>query len=129
MKDSGTQYDHPTNCFTHRVSNWGVGVKIEKPIKREKLGCLCCGFKGDVLPMEKMLAVGFGDVTVEMDGKHVYSENSVDEFWTTQDAENKALENPDADWRIHFYGPLWGGSFQRQSKGHWILYREDMGFA
>lgn len=89
----------------------------------------------DIAPMDMLIAVGFGDARVTRDGETVYSELKLpkdateDMFWTTQDAENEALKDPDHDWRIVLYAPLYGRIFQRQGDGEWVLIGENEGFA
>jgi hypothetical protein len=107
------------------------------PIKGNVV-CLTCGCGShNILSMEGMLAVGFGDVSVTMDDKQVYSEcertekdgKEWDRFWTGQDAETSAMKDPDHDWRVHFYAPLYEAHYQRQGEKHWVLYEKGPGFA
>ena len=101
------------------------------PIKGGIQGCLNCGFVPDTLPMDAVIAVGFGEANVTKNDEFIYSENDVknEEFWTTQDAEEAALQDPDNDWRIHLVGPLSERHFQRQGPGLWVLYEKRGGFA
>lgn len=99
------------------------------PIKGGPGGCPCCGSAHEVLPMDAVLAVGFGVTTVEKNGEVVYSEGKKKDYWSAQDAENLAVQDPDNDWRIHFNGPLSDRHYQRQGEGHWVLYERGMGFA
>jgi hypothetical protein len=93
-------------------------------------GCACCGCQHDVLPMDAIIAVGFGCAQVTKNGEVIYDEPEDEtKFWTVQDAENVALKDPDNDWRIHLVGPLSEGHYQRQGNGHWVLYEKGMGFA
>lgn len=97
------------------------------------VACLTCGCGSHAtLPMDALLAVGFGDVNVTRDDEHVYSENEHqkdEQFWTAKDAEAFAAKDPDHDWRIHFYAPLYEAHYQRQSENHWVLYEKGIGFA
>lgn len=111
--------------------------KLE-PIKGGPQGCLNCGYVYDTLPMDTVIAVGFGVATVAKNGRVVYDESATgnDEigygdgpYWTVQDAENEALKDPDHDWRINFVGALSERYYQRQGEGHWVLYGKDPGFA
>jgi len=72
------------------------------PIAAGSKGCLCCGELHTSLPMDALLAVGFGDANVTRDGALVYSEEEVRNgtYWTAQQAEKLAEEDPDHDWRI-----------------------------
>src|SRR5665648_927454 len=80
-------------------------IKLE-PIKGGHGGCLCCGYQHEVLPMDKLIAVGFGIATVTKDEEVIYDENSGCELWMTLEAEDFAKEDPDHDWRIHLVAPL-----------------------
>ena len=89
--------------------------------------------------MEALLGVGFGDCTVTRDGKAIYSENDVTHeaerqgkdlvLWEGKDAENAAAKDPDHDWRVHFFAPLYEAEYQRQGNGHWVLISKGQGFA
>lgn len=94
--------------------------------------CVTCGCGAhEVLHPHKLLAVGFGGVTVSKDGEQIYSEPQVDEdnFWECKDAETIAKHDPDHDYRIHFYAPLYEAEYQRQGDNHWVLIRKGEGFA
>ena len=105
----------------------------KKPaIQSSGAACLCCGTPTQMFPMEGLIAVGFGSATVTCDGREIYSENMVDddaELWTGQDAENAALANPDHDWRITKYAPLYDAVYQRHGDGQWALIERGDGFA
>lgn len=102
-------------------------------------GCLCCGYQHDVLPMDALIAVGFGDASVTKDGMVIWDELSVTlaaekkgidaNYWQTIDAENVAKEDPEHDWRIHLVAPLSERHYQRQGENHWVLYEKGPGFA
>lgn len=95
-------------------------------------GCACCGYQHQHLPMESLLAVGFGVAQVTKNGEVVYDELELDDeeaFWTTQDAEDIAKNDPDNDWRIHLEAPLSERHYQRQGDGLWVLYKKGIGFA
>jgi hypothetical protein len=95
------------------------------------VACLTCGCGAhETMSMERLLGVGFGDVSVTKDGEHVYSENSAGELlWEGKDAEEAAVKEPDRDWRVHFYAPLYEAEYQRQGEKHWVLVRKGQGFA
>jgi hypothetical protein len=100
-------------------SNW---QKLP-PIKGSS-ACLTCGCGShDTLGMDSILAVGFGSVTVTKGGECIYSEPQggdlkEEDFWNAKRAEDEALKDPDHDWRIHFYAPLYEAEYQRQGEGH-----------
>src|SRR5665648_1155617 len=80
-------------------------IKLE-PIKGGHGGCLCCGYQHEVLPMDKLIAVGFGIATVTKDEEVIYDENSGCELWMTLEAEDFAKEDPDHDLSlIHISEP------------------------
>ena len=102
------------------------------PIKSKHIGCLTCDSRAQVLPMDRLIAVGFGSATATKDGKEVYDEQRClesDDYWTVQDAEKEALKSPESDWRIHLVAPLYERHYQRQDKNYWVLYEEGPGFA
>ena len=109
-----------------------------KPLKGGIGGCLNCGYVHDIAPMDMLIAVGFGDAQVIKNGKVVYCEierqsqaekTKTDAIlWTTQDAENEALKDENADWRIILNAPLSGRTYQRQGKGKWYLVKKNTGF-
>lgn len=85
-----------------------------------------------VLPMEKVIAVGFGAAFVTCDGVTVWEENvhaEWDTLWSVQTAEDTAAKDPNHDWRIHLIGALAEGHWQRQSAGEWVMYAKGDGFA
>lgn len=109
-------------------------TKLE-PIKGGTIGCLNCGYKPEILPMDALIAVGFGIATLTKNGKVIFDENDLpgdateESYWTCQMAENEALKDPDHDWRINLIGPLSECHYQRQGEGHWVLYEKGVGFA
>lgn len=103
-----------------------------KPIEGGYGGCLNCGYQYDVLPMKKIIAVGFGYDAVTKNGKEVYNEQEHEDdesYWTTQDAEDLAKQEPDNDYRIHLVAPLSERHYQRQGDNNWVLYEKGQGFA
>lgn len=103
-----------------------------EPIEGGNGGCLNCGYQYSILPMDALIAVGFGYAAVTKNGEEIYNENSLsnDEcLWTTQDAENEAIKDSDNDWRIHLIAPLSERHYQRQGNNNWVLYEKGVGFA
>ena len=95
-------------------------------------GCLCCGAMHQSLSATAVIAVGFGGAGVTKDGESVYDESDVREdgaYWTCADAEKAAKADPDHDWRIFFYAPLYESVYQRHGESHWVLIEKGMGFA
>ena len=91
--------------------------------------------KDESLPMDAIIAAGFGVAQVTKNGEVVYDENNLpedgylDAMWSCQEAENEARKDPDNDWRIILVGPLSATFWQRQGENHWVLYEENQGFA
>jgi hypothetical protein len=91
------------------------------------------------MDMEMLLGVGFGDCTVTKDGEHVWSESQAEQdvrasgrealLWEGQDAEDAAAKDPNHDWRVHFFAPLYEATYQRQGVKHWPLVEKGLGFA
>lgn len=112
-----------------------MSFTILPPIEPKNVhqGCLCCPVPSVHAEMDKMIAVGFGgaqctrDGDLFYDGESDYTKNG--ESLTVQAMETAALEDPDHDWRIEFYGPLHGETYQRQGEGKWVMVESNMGFA
>ena len=94
-------------------------------------GCSNCSNVTQILDLRKVLATGFGDVTVMRDGHLMYSEQCFEsgEFPTAQFYEDKAKKHPDHDWRIHFFAPLHEETYQRQGDKNWVMISSGPGFA
>lgn len=104
-------------------------MNLETPIQPQGYGCQTCAEQHAVLPMDAVIAVGFGYAALEKDGIPIFTEQDRDEFMTVAEAEALAVAEPDSDWRIHLVGPLRERHFQRQGPGKWVLYQEGKGFA
>lgn len=111
-------------------------MELMKPIEGGHGGCLCCGYQHEVMPMNSVIAVGFGCAQLTKNGDVVYDEAMIDpdeddnqEYMTVQEAEDIAAKDPDADWRIHIIAPLSERHYQRQGEKHWVLYEKGEGFA
>jgi len=104
--------------------------------------CLCCGTPTALFPMDATIAVGFGAATVTKNGKCVYEEPQIyiaengddieppeGSYWTGADAEKAAAADPDHDWRISKYAPLYEAEYQRHAPGQWVMIRRGEGFA
>lgn len=99
--------------------------------------CLNCSNNKAKLSMRRELCVGFGCVSVVLDGITVYYEpqlcDTEEEFlakiWTGYDAEFRARISGTKDAKIIWYGPLWGGTYQRMGDMNWILVEQNEGFA
>lgn len=104
-----------------------------KPIEGGHGGCLHCGYQHDVLPMDAVIAVGFGSACLTKGQECVYDEQDVpddsDGYMTVAQAEALAKADPDHDWRISLVAPLSERHYQRQGDGHWVLYEKGEGFA
>lgn len=124
------------------------------------IGCLSCSPVPDnahLCRLDRMLTVGFGDVTILKDETCVYSEQAwaheqgyrdpasmtdeeleaalatsgedLIEYLTLAHFEAVAAEDPDHDWRVRFYAPLHEEEYQRQGPEAWVLIRSGEGFA
>lgn len=96
--------------------------------------CLTCGCGARTdLGMDRHICVGFGDAGYSRDGETLWSEaNEGCEFEdapTVAKVEALAAADPDHDWRIYFYAPMYSAEYQRQGEGAWVLVKKDMGFA
>lgn len=96
-------------------------------------GCLHCGYQHSTLPLDALIAVGFGEARVTKDGETVFDEldvyDDMEKCWHCRDAEEAACADPDHDWRIHLVAPLSERHYQRQGVEHWVLFKKGIGFA
>jgi hypothetical protein len=94
------------------------------------LSCGCCGARSD-LPMDLEIAAGFGDANYSRDGEIMWNEGCSDRRQppTVADVEALAKADPDHDWRIAFWTPLYDAEYQRQGDGLWVLIAKGEGFA
>lgn len=95
------------------------------------IGCLTCSSAASIAPMDLLIAVGFGMADVTRNGEVVYEESEIhnNNYWTVQDAENIAAQDPNNDWRITKHGALHGETFQRQGENLWVCIESNRGFA
>lgn len=96
-------------------------------------GCLCCPTPTLIANLEKQIAVGFGSAECTKDGELIY-DGEADlqrdiEPKTIGDMETLAVQDPDHDWRITFYGPLHGETYQRHDVNAWVMIESNIGFA
>lgn len=105
--------------------------KKENPIDQKEMhiGCLNCSPVTHKLDMKRILAVGFGEVTVTRDGYCMYSESECDVHPIAQFYEDEAAKYPDHDWRIHFFAPLHEEEYQRHGPENWVMISSGPGFA
>ena len=69
---------------------------------------------------------------MQKDDEVVYSEQQaegLDDFWTTQTAENEARKDPNHEWIIDLQGPLSGRTYKRIGEDNWVLIDQNRGFA
>jgi len=96
-------------------------------------GCLCCPTPTVHADLEKQICVGFGSAIATRNGQCIY-DGEADlqqdkEPKTIGEIEEIAKLEPDEDWRIEFYGPLHGETYQRQGENLWVMIESNMGFA
>ena len=105
------------------------------PAVEGKTYCNICGGGRDKSDEDFLVAVGFGSAGVSMSGHHIIDEQEWSDGEYGEDAvtlsmvERVARSRPEADWRIHMYGPLSEQEYQRQGEGKWALVRRGDGFA
>lgn len=96
------------------------------------VACFTCGAgaRSDLEPT-RWIAVGFGNAGYSKDGVSLWEENGIEdeEPPTVADVEKLAAADPDHDWRIYFFAPLYEAEYQRQGDGVWALIRKGEGFA
>lgn len=95
-------------------------------------GCLCCGAMHAYLPAESIIAVGFGSAFCSKGRDVVYDERDAKEGEddkTCADMELLAMADPDHDWQISLFAPLYEAVYQRHGPGHWVLIQKGQGFA
>lgn len=111
-----------------------MSINFEKlPAVEGSVACLTCGCgaKSD-LDMNRGIGVGFGSAGYSKDGEILWEESGAEEFDelpTVQFVENMAKIDPNHDWRIYFYAPLYEAEYQRQGDGIWVLVSKGEGFA
>lgn len=108
-------------------------------VPRHQSGCLNCRHDGDdnpLLPMDAVIAVGFGFACLMKGQECVWDEmeamrsgKEFDDFMTVEQAEALAVADPDHDWRIVMHGPMRGATFQRQAEKQWVCVESNEGFA
>lgn len=105
------------------------------PAVKGSTACLTCGCgaRSDLSP-ENVIAVGFGTAGYQKDGKTIWEEtpdviDNPDSVPTVADVEAQAKLDPDHDWRIFFFAPLYEAEYQRQGDDCWVLVRRGEGFA
>jgi hypothetical protein len=108
-------------------------VSFEKlPAVEGSVACLTCGCgaRSD-LAMDRHIGVGFGTAGYSKDGEALWDEmrEDPDDLPTVADVEKLAAADPDHDWRIYFFAPLYDAEYQRQGDGVWVLVKKGPGFA
>lgn len=66
------------------------------------------------------------------DGEMVFGEDihmEWEDCMSGEQAEALAAADPDHDWRIVMYGPMYGCAYQRHAPGEWVLVEQNEGFA
>lgn len=64
-----------------------MSFKKLTPIEGGSGGCACCGFQHEHLPLNSLIAVGFGHAAVTKNGEEIYNEMINEEIWTADNAE------------------------------------------
>lgn len=102
-------------------------LKKQKAVEGQLQGCLRAGFAENVLPMNAMLAVGFGLVDVRVGKVSLWGGDQMG--YRVSRVEKLAAKHPKLDWRIVFDGPLSGKAYQRVGPKRWVLVEQNGGFA
>lgn len=89
------------------------------PAVEGSVACLTCGCGAHSdLEMDRAIAVGFGDAGYSKDGEIIWCEqmrtSDDEDFHTVSEVEKLAKADPDHDWRIYFFAPLYEAEYQRQ---------------
>lgn len=93
-------------------------------------GCLNCSNVGHTMPLDAIIAVGFGSADVTKDGEYIYSEeHGKEDYRALSEFEDMAKTDPDHDWRVTMFGPLHGETYQRHGDNEWVLIESNEGFA
>ncbi|MGB5156870.1 hypothetical protein [Desulfobacterium sp. N47] len=109
-----------------------IGFKPIPSVNSKNELCTFCGCKHSNLPMDEIIAVGFGNALLTRNGNCIYSEidaQSCGDYMSVAQAEEMAAADPDQDWRIHLLAPFSEQHYQRQGECHWVLYEKCEGFA
>lgn len=107
------------------------------PAIQGSVACLTCGCGAhDTLPMDALVMVGFGNAGYTRDGETLWCEdmNAPDDATNDAEAQVSYVESlaklqPDHDWRVFYYAPLYEAVYQRQGDEHWVLIKKGDGFA
>lgn len=105
---------------------------IQPAIAGGSRGCLCCGAMHLILPLDATIAVGFGSAYCSKGKEIVYDEQETEdggEYATCGDMEALAAQDPENDWRISYFAPIYECVYQRHGPGHWVLIEKGQGFA
>ena len=93
-------------------------------------GCLNCSSLRETMAPETLIAVGFGSAIATCDGAYVYGEDDANgTLLSCADIELLAAKDPDHDWQIALFAPLYEAVYQRQGDAHWVLVVRGLGFA
>jgi hypothetical protein len=84
-----------------------------------------------ILPLDTIIAIGFGICQVTKGSELIYQEKQSNEgpVPTLSHFELLAQKDPDHDWQVMFHGPLSSETYKRQSINKWVLIDKGEGFA
>lgn len=114
---------------------------INKPIKPKHVGCLCCSSVGQMLPKEKWLDVGFGEVVLTIEhqknGRLIRSyigglSESEDQVSKVKDLEEEysSMFDKAKCVTLFFNTPLHDETYEYNKEDkQWYLIKQGMGFA
>ena len=92
--------------------------------------CACCPPILPTFDLDRGIYC-YGDARLTCDGATVWDfENGEPaDAIDGHEAEKRALQKPNGDWRIVLEGPLHGETYQRHGPGLWVLVERNAGFA
>jgi hypothetical protein len=89
--------------------------------------CASCPPRTESMPLSAPLAIGFGSVSVSKGDETVWQGDDADVL--LERFERQAAKDPDHDWRLDIFGPLYSATYQRHGEGSWVLVERGKGFA
>lgn len=94
--------------------------------------CPCCPSTVDILPLDTRLHHCYGGWSVTKNGDHFFQEDRDVDFedaHTLQDIENRISDDDVNEYRAILMMALRDATYQRHSKGKWVLIEKGPGYA
>jgi hypothetical protein len=85
----------------------------------------------ELLDLETQIVVCVGYAALTRDGVPVYEADcfAIEDAWTVRDAERRAAEEPEHDWRIHLVALRDERHYRRCGDARWVLYERGYGLS